>query len=175
MSKFKKSDKGFALIETVLLLVIVALVAFVAWFAFHTKSNTDSTLDLAGSQQIAPPQSKSKTNSNKPNTSAAAQIVTTKTNSSGGQYLADGSDKTLYTYASDTSGVSNCTGSCLATWPIYQAASTSALPANVTVITRSDGKKQYAYKGMPLYYYTGDTSPGMVTGDGIENFHVAKP
>jgi predicted lipoprotein with Yx(FWY)xxD motif len=44
------------------------------------------------------------------------------------------------------------------------------------VINRSaDEIKQYAYKGLPLYYYTGDTSAGMVTGDGINNFHLAKP
>ena len=48
------------------------------------------------------------------------------------------------------------------------------LPANVTVITRSDGGKQYAYKGMPLYTFTSDGN-GQVTGDGVENFHIAKP
>jgi predicted lipoprotein with Yx(FWY)xxD motif len=150
----------------------VALVAFVAWYAFHTKSNTDSTLDNAASSQIAPPQSKN--NTKKPTTSTASQIVTTKTDSKLGQYLADGNDKALYTYGADTNGVSNCTGSCLAAWPVYEATSTSNLPANVTVISRSDGTKQYAYKGMPLYYYSSDTA-GKVTGDGVNNFHVAKP
>jgi predicted lipoprotein with Yx(FWY)xxD motif len=168
----KKSQKGIAAVETVLILVIVGLVAFVAWYAFHTKSNTDSTLDNAASSQIAPPQSKN--NTKKTSASTASQIVTTKTDSKLGQYLADGNDKALYTYGADTNGVSNCTGSCLATWPVYEAATTTNLPANVTAITRSDNTKQYAYKGMPLYYFTGDTA-GKVTGDGVNNFHVAKP
>jgi predicted lipoprotein with Yx(FWY)xxD motif len=169
----KKSQKGFAPVETVLILVIVGLVAFIAWFAFHTKSNTDTTLDLAGSSQIAPPQSKK--NEPATNSKAASDIVVTKTDSKVGQYLADSKGKTLYTYGADTTGVSNCTGSCLAAWPVYEATSADNLPANVTVISRSDGTKQYAYKGMPLYYYSSDTSAGMVTGDGVNNFHVAKP
>jgi len=48
------------------------------------------------------------------------------------------------------------------------------LPANVGVITRTDGSKQYTYKNLPLYYFTGDQT-GQVTGDNVENFHVAKP
>ena len=71
-------------------------------------------------------------------------------------------------------GQSNCNGGCLASWPAYTATKTTNLPANVTVITRSDGSKQYAYKGLPLYTFTGDAS-GQPTGDGISNFHIAKP
>jgi predicted lipoprotein with Yx(FWY)xxD motif len=173
MFRFKRTQKGFAPIETILIIVIVALIAFIAWYVFRTKSNTDSTLDLAGSSQISPPQKK-QTSANS-NTSTTSQIVNTKTDAKLGQYLADSKGKALYTYGADTTGVSNCTGSCLADWPVYEATSTTNLPANVTVITRADGTKQYAYKGMPLYYYTGDTSAGQVSGDGINNFHVAKP
>jgi predicted lipoprotein with Yx(FWY)xxD motif len=167
----KKTQKGFAAVESLLILVIVALVVFVVWYAFHTKSSTDSTLDNAAKTQIAPPQQKSEPNQSN---SQASDIITTKTDSKKGQYLADSKGMALYTYGADTSGVSNCTGSCLAAWPVYEATSTDNLPANVTVVTRSDGTKQYAYKGMPLYYYTGD-SAGQINGDGIENFHVAKP
>jgi predicted lipoprotein with Yx(FWY)xxD motif len=167
----KKSQKGFAPAETVLILVIVALVAFVAWYAFHTKSDTDSTLDNAASTQIAPPQKKE----SKSQTSSSTQVVTTKTDSKIGQYLADSKGKALYTYGADTTGVSNCTGSCLAAWPVYEATSTDNLSANATVITRADNTKQYAYKGLPLYYYTGDTTTDQVTGDGVNNFHAAKP
>jgi predicted lipoprotein with Yx(FWY)xxD motif len=149
--KIKRTQRGFAFTETVLILVIVGLIAFVAWYAFRTKSDTDSSLDLAGSSQIAPPQNN---DNSKPQAQAKAQVVSTKT---------------------DSNGVSNCSGSCLTNWPIYEATATTDLPANVTVITRSDGKKQYAYKGMPLYYFSGDTSAGQVTGDGVNNFHVAKP
>jgi predicted lipoprotein with Yx(FWY)xxD motif len=170
----KKLQHGFAALETVLVLVIVGLVAFVVWYAFHTKSNTDTTYGNAANTQTEV----SKENSNKTNTntqSTASQVVVTKTDSKGSQYLADGNDKTLYTYGADTSGVSNCTGACLAAWPIYKATSATSLPANVSIITRSDGGTQYAYKGMPLYYYTGDIAAGQTTGDGVNNFSLAKP
>jgi predicted lipoprotein with Yx(FWY)xxD motif len=170
----KKNQRGYSVIEMVLMLVIVGLIAFIAWYVFHTKSNTDTTLGAAANTQTEP----SKNQVNKPNTQTttnATKIVQTKTDSKVGQYLADPAGKALYTYGADTTGVSNCTGSCLSTWPIYKATSTTDLPANVTIITRSDGGTQYAYKGMPLYYYVGDTSAGMVTGDGVGDFHSAKP
>jgi len=103
-------------------------------------------------------------------------VLTTKTDATVGQYLADSSGKPLYTYNADTSGVSNCTGSCLANWPAYQdKGATTGLPAGVSTITRSDnGQIQYTYNGMPLYYFVGD-SAGKVTGNGVDNFQIAKP
>jgi predicted lipoprotein with Yx(FWY)xxD motif len=45
-----------------------------------------------------------------------------------------------------------------------------------TIVTRDDGKKQVAYKGKPLYYWTKDTKPGDKSGDGFNSvWHVAKP
>ena len=45
-----------------------------------------------------------------------------------------------------------------------------------SVITRDDGKKQWALKGKPLYYWAKDAKPGDKTGDGVLNiWHVAKP
>jgi len=170
----KASQRGYSVVETVLVLVIVGLIAFVVWYVFSSKSDTETTLGNAATTQTEV----SKQTTKKPTTAStetASQIVVTKTDSKLGQYLADGNDKALYTYGADTNGVSNCTGSCLTAWPIYSAASAPAsLPANVTVITRADGSKQYAYKGLPLYYFSSD-SAGQVTGDGVSNFHVAKP
>lgn len=174
MLKYKKMQRGFAATEAILILVIVALVIFVAWYAFHTKNSTDNTYNNAANTQLNPPKKTTHTSTN--TNAATADVVQTKTNPTVGQYLADKNGKTLYTYGADTSGVSNCTGACLTDWPVYAATSTTSnLPANVSVIHRSDGGTQYAYKGMPLYYFSGDTSAGMVTGDGVNNFHVAKP
>jgi predicted lipoprotein with Yx(FWY)xxD motif len=36
-----------------------------------------------------------------------------------------------------------------------------------TIITRADGTKQWAYKGMPLYKWSKDAKPGDATGDGV--------
>jgi predicted lipoprotein with Yx(FWY)xxD motif len=39
-----------------------------------------------------------------------------------------------------------------------------------------DGKKQWAAKGWPLYYWAKDTKPGDKTGDGVgEAWKIAKP
>lgn len=93
------------------------------------------------------------------------------------QYGVGANGMTLYTFDKDTKGVSNCTGSCAEIWPPYTTATTSStLPANVTLITRTDGSMQFAYKGMPLYYYTGDQKAGDATGDGFNGiWHVVKP
>jgi predicted lipoprotein with Yx(FWY)xxD motif len=93
-----------------------------------------------------------------------------------GAYLADPSGRTLYTYDKDTSGVSNCTGACLAAWPAYSASGAqTGLPAGISVITRSDGSMQYAYNGKPLYYYAQDSGPNVINGDGVGGvWHIVK-
>lgn len=159
----KNNQKGFSAVETVLVLVIVGLIAFIAWYVFKSRSDTDTTLSNAANTQTEVP-----------NNTTNAAVVVTKTDSKGSKYLADTKSATLYTYSSDTAGVSNCTGDCLTAWPIYKAATTTNLPDNITVIKRSDGTSQYAYNGMPLYFYSSD-SIGKVTGDGISGFKVATP
>jgi predicted lipoprotein with Yx(FWY)xxD motif len=32
----------------------------------------------------------------------------------------------------------------------------------------------WAYNGHPLYFWSKDTKPGDVTGDGVDGFHVAR-
>ena len=44
-----------------------------------------------------------------------------------------------------------------------------------SVVTRDDGKKQWAYKGKPLYFWAKDKVAGDKTGDGFNNvWHIAK-
>ena len=45
-----------------------------------------------------------------------------------------------------------------------------------TIVTRDDGKRQWAYKGWPLYYWSKDTKTGDKTGDGFNGvWKVARP
>jgi predicted lipoprotein with Yx(FWY)xxD motif len=45
-----------------------------------------------------------------------------------------------------------------------------------TVITRDDGKKQWAVKGKPVYFWAKDSKPGDKTGDGFNKvWQTAKP
>src|SRR6185437_10212120 len=76
---------------------------------------------------------------------------------------------TLYWFAPDTPGKSNCNGSCAAYWPpvIGKPPAGPGVTGRIGTITRSDGKTQATYNGHPLYTYVGDTSPGQASGNNI--------
>jgi len=85
---------------------------------------------------------------------------------------------TLYTFDKDTagSGKSVCNGQCATNWPPLMAADADAPSGDYTLVTRDDGKKQWALKGKPLYYWVKDTKPGDTTGEGVMGaWHAAKP
>ena len=86
---------------------------------------------------------------------------------------------TLYTFDKDAagSGASACTGACEKNWPPLMAnASDKPSSADYSMVTRDGGKKQWAYKGKPLYFWAKDQKAGDMTGDGVNKvWHVAKP
>lgn len=81
--------------------------------------------------------------------------------------LADAKGMTLYTFAKDAPGKSACSGNCAKNWPPLAAPADAKPVGEWTVITRDDGSKQWAYKGMPLYTWVKDSKPGETTGDGV--------
>ena len=83
--------------------------------------------------------------------------------------LMDGKMMTLYTFAKDTPGVSNCNDNCAKNWPPLAAAADAKPMGAWTIVTRADGTKQWAYKGMPLYNWIKDAKPGDMTGNGMAN------
>ena len=76
---------------------------------------------------------------------------------------------TLYWFVPDTSTASKCNGACAKFWPPVKgpAAAGSGVTGKLTVIKRSDGSRQAAYNGHPLYTYVGDTKPGEAKGNGL--------
>lgn len=97
-----------------------------------------------------------------------------------GDVMTGPSGRTLYVFAPDADGKANCTGNCAGTWPLfYQETPTlgsSLRAADFTTITRTDGSKQTAYKGWPLYYFVNDTKAGDIAGENVGNvWQVAKP
>jgi predicted lipoprotein with Yx(FWY)xxD motif len=64
-------------------------------------------------------------------------------------------------------GTSQCNGVCAQHWPPVGVPTTTSIVAPWGTVTRSDGSKQLAFNGRPLYTYSGDTSPGSATGDGL--------
>ena len=80
---------------------------------------------------------------------------------------------TLYLFANDTEGASNCSGQCLENWPALttpedlEPSAAGGADGALGTITRDDGAIQVTYDGLPLYYYVGDSVPGDTTGDGV--------
>ena len=86
--------------------------------------------------------------------------------------------RTLYVFARDVagSGKSACVDTCAANWPPLGVAASAVPLGDYTIITRADGNKQWAFKGLPLYYYVKDTKAGDKLGDGVGgNWRVARP
>ena len=86
-----------------------------------------------------------------------------------GKVVVDGNGRTVYVFDKDTSGKSNCEGGCLAMWPAVSAGNGTAQldgidPSLVTTITRSDGSKQVAIGGLPLYLFASDAQAGDAKG-----------
>jgi len=95
-----------------------------------------------------------------------------------GMVLTGPNDMTLYTFANDTEpGKSTCTDACAANWPPFKAEANAPAPkAPLTVFTRIDGAKQYAWKGKPLYYWKNDKKPGDTGGHKFRDvWFVAQP
>ena len=105
---------------------------------------------------------------------AAAQSLPSGVKASGGM-LTDAKGMTLYTFDKDTAGKSNCSGQCLVNWPALVADGNAKAMGDWTVVTRDDGSKQWALKGMPLYTFIQDKKAGDMTGEGKGGvWHMAK-
>ena len=91
--------------------------------------------------------------------------------------FADSKGMTLYTFAKDAAGKSNCNGQCATNWPPLMAAADAMPQGDWTIVTRDDGMKMWAYKGLPLYTWIKDGKPGDTTGDGVGNgaWKIATP
>ena len=95
-----------------------------------------------------------------------------------GGMLVNASGMTLYTFDNDTagSGKSACNGPCAGLWPPVMAEADAKPEGDMTLVTRDDGTKQWAYKGKPVYLYKSDMKAGDMTGDNFKNvWHVIKP
>ena len=104
-----------------------------------------------------------------------------------GYILTNQDNQSIYFFAGDVTGESNCNGGCANVWPAvlgeaYQVELGAGLDrGDFGTITRADGQKQLTFKGWPLYYFSeaGDgvlENPGQTLGDGRGGvFHIAKP
>jgi predicted lipoprotein with Yx(FWY)xxD motif len=99
--------------------------------------------------------------------SSTGSLTTTKIGSA--TVLTNAKGFTLYTFAADTPGKSNCNGSCAQFWPPVKGpvSAMSGVSGTFGTITRSDGTMQETWNGHPLYTYVADTAPGQDKGNNL--------
>jgi predicted lipoprotein with Yx(FWY)xxD motif len=101
-------------------------------------------------------------------------LTLTLQKSPAGPILATGSGNTLYDFAPDTPSHSACVDDgCIFQWPPLVVNGPVRVekgldPSLVGKLKRPDGSTQLSYGGHPLYRYNLDVTPGMVTGQAID-------
>ncbi|HEX3540234.1 MAG TPA: hypothetical protein VHT75_07275 [Acidimicrobiales bacterium] len=104
-------------------------------------------------------------------TATTVDLGTTKL----GSILVDGQGRSLYLFEADKANASACTSAgCVAEWPPLLAGGTPQVGAGLAAqqlgtTTRADGAHQVTYSGHPLYYFAGDTTPGVTAGQGLND------
>lgn len=84
-----------------------------------------------------------------------------------GDVLVNHLNMTLYYLTDPKSEV--CTDTCLESWTPLIAGELAGPFGDWTVVTRSDGFRQWAYRGRPLYAFSGDERPGDAAGLHFDN------
>lgn len=107
--------------------------------------------------------------------SGSAPLTVATAGGSMGRYLTGSSGRALYLWVADGQGRSRCTGSCATAWPPLTAATLPRAGGGVdsaalTLVARPDGSRQVAYRGHPLYYFSGDTGSSTTNGEGLDGF-----
>jgi predicted lipoprotein with Yx(FWY)xxD motif len=92
-----------------------------------------------------------------------------------GKALFDGRGFVLYAFTRDHRR-SACYGECAKAWPPYFAPK-GALRVGAGLkrsllgtVRRRNGRRQVTYAGRPLYYYVGDTGPGVIRCQDVYEF-----
>src|SRR6201999_820297 len=82
---------------------------------------------------------------------------------------ADTKGMTLYTWDEEPLGKAACLDSCAESCKPFLAQDQSKSLGEWSLIDRSDGSKQWAYKGKALYTYVKDVDPGSLRGESPAN------
>ena len=77
-------------------------------------------------------------------------------------FLADEAGRTLYVGAAD------CAADCAAKWQALDATAAAVALGDFAPLARADGKRQWSYRGKPLYRSAADQQPGDVKGVGVD-------
>lgn len=93
-----------------------------------------------------------------------------------GEVLANAQRMTLYTFVEDPQNQSVCIGGCADSWPPLIAPADALPVGEFSLVEREEGRRQWAFRGKPLYAWVQDKNPGDTTGDGMGGkWSLAKP
>jgi predicted lipoprotein with Yx(FWY)xxD motif len=92
-----------------------------------------------------------------------------------GRILFDSRGRALYAFTADPRGRTVCFGDCAVAWPPYIVRGALKAPPGVErsllgTVRRPDGRRQLTIAGRPVYYYVGDTAPGVVRCQNVREF-----
>lgn len=147
------------------ILISLIFLGLVIGISFTLFSATDSNTTNNSSQTIIPQV-----------TTKYSFVYKIAKNKTFGSYFTDTKGMTLYLYTKDTPNTSMCVQDCAAIWPPFTAVNKNAtLAGKFGIITRPNGKLQYTWKQLPLYYFSGDKNPGETKGLATNsNWRLAK-
>ena len=121
-----------------------------------------ATLTVSGELCAAPPQSP-----------AVPDDVRVLSHGHGWTFT-DSGGRALYRFADDEKekGKSLCNDECAQKWPPLPVRSGQVPVGEWSTIFRDDGSLQWAFRGAPVYRYSGDPAPGTTYGDFDWNWSV---
>lgn len=131
------------------------------WFAVAPDG---ALIGVGGQGAAEPAEDPAEDPANDENGDQPASVVETEL----GPVMTNAEGLTVYVFANDSAGVSNCNEPCSDTWPpVTSIDDVSPRLPGLEVLTRQDGSDQIALDGAALYTYIDDQAPGDTEGQGI--------
>jgi len=99
------------------------------------------------------------------------QFIVQQNNNGRQLILANG--VTVYSFDGDAPNKSNCNEACVPQWTPILAPEIGSLDRKEwSVVLRKSGERQWAYRGKPLYTFTGDSGPHIQEGLDVKGWHA---
>ena len=147
--------------RTTLKLLIPVLAAAGALAGCGSSSKTTSATSPATTQPASAATS---------GQSSSAVVKTAANAKLGRTILVDAHGMTLYSLSGERGGKFICAGSpCTQVWHPLTGSAANASVSSLGTVKRPDGTQQVTYKGMPLYTFAQDRTPGEANGQGIKD------
>jgi len=156
----------------------LAAIAFAACSSSSKPASSSSTTPPTEAPTTAAPAPTGSTGSTGATGAKTVSIATVTVKGSQQKVLVDGTGRVLYVDENDKPGAPACTGGCLTIWPPLKATGAITVgpgltASKYTTVTASDGTKQVAVNGSPLYLFAGKPA-GDASGQDVAGFYVVQ-